>query len=695
LAECLRSSASPAAPATLTAQLDRAVELYEALAASPTSRYREVALFRVGDARWSQGHLDDAAAAYRRALAQPSRSLPTGAELSDDVTTSRALARAWFRIATHLAHGGAVPTAPPSSAAPPTEGNGANQEAAAAFKRVAIQWPTSTEADAALDRLARWETPTERALSAPESLARARKLIEERAWERAAAELRFKLPDFPPELRPVGTYWLGKALYQMRSEYAEAAKLLLSVAKLSPAPHGLTAAQRLDALFHGARALSRADRDDDAIREYREVVARAPESKWAAEARYLIGWLDYNRGRYREALEPLATAARALHGRGELARQALWFRAWSLILLGQDEPALEALAAFEKAVVSEGALELGKAWYWRGRVLDRLGRKPDSTDVWERLVRRWPLTWYGMLASGRLAPNGGPPSKSSEPDVGADAPPTPTSPLVRTAALQSVDELLAAKIPTVATDQLLRSERALLQRYRQQRGANALAVLLDRYTKAHAYHRLNYLSTLYSGSIEGSWPTAANRRVWELAYPRAFATSVERHAPVSGVPPLFLYALMRKESGFKADEVSVADAQGLLQMTPSTAERVGAALQVPYVDRMLYEPDVNIHFGAWYVGRLVEKFRGQLSLVAGAYNAGAPAMMRWCKSYGGRPLDEFVELIPYQQSREYIKKVMENYVRYRALWSTEGAGDTPPPFERTVNASYRDDDLTF
>ena len=86
---------------------------------------------------------------------------------------------------------------------------------------------------------------------------------------------------------------------------------------------------------------------------------------------------------------------------------------------------------------------------------------------------------------------------------------------------------------------------------------------------------------------------------------------------------------------------------------------------------MLYDPEGNIQFGAWYIGHLLAKFKKQIPLGAGSYNAGPKAMMKWLKLNGERPLDEFIELCPYTQTREYMKKVLDIYARYVYLYEKE------------------------
>jgi len=152
-----------------------------------------------------------------------------------------------------------------------------------------------------------------------------------------------------------------------------------------------------------------------------------------------------------------------------------------------------------------------------------------------------------------------------------------------------------------------------------------------------------------------------------------------------GVPELFVYAIMQKESTYHPFAVSPADARGLLQLIPNTSAAVAKHLGLPTYADELFTPDTNIRLGVAYLGGLLRRFRGQEALAAGAYNAGARAMMRWCDQWGGRPLDELVELITYDQAREYIKRVLGIYARYRHLY------DRPLALTLTVNAQYLKD----
>jgi soluble lytic murein transglycosylase len=149
---------------------------------------------------------------------------------------------------------------------------------------------------------------------------------------------------------------------------------------------------------------------------------------------------------------------------------------------------------------------------------------------------------------------------------------------------------------------------------------------------------------------------------------------------------------MRKESGLRpADVLSYADAQGLMQMIPATTQaRRRRSSACPYDPGKLYEPAYNVQTASWYIGHLLAKFKKQIPLAAGSFNSGPKPVMAWLDKHGDREMDELVELVPFTQTREYMKKVTENYARYRYLYQNEVYAQ-----RLTVDKAYVKNQLTY
>lgn len=523
-----------------------------------------------------------------------------------------------------------------------------------AYRALVIAHPAHPMADQAQAKmLALGGSP----LTAAEHIERAKQLNAAHQWDEAVAELAL-VP--PGELQVQHDYWLGETLFEMRRRYADAAVLLLGV-------YPKMGDHAAEAMFHGARALSRADKDDDAIAWYHKVVAAYPHTAWAQEAQFLSGWLEFNRGRYKQAIAPLEESLRR-YPKTKWVDDALWFLGMSHYFLGEWAPARDKLEALARR---GGSLEGGKGAYWLARIDEQLGDEAKAQARYREVATTYPFSWYALLAHARLAklgvklgPFGDGTPAAKGPKLAADWDPK----LEKDALITRADELIAAGMGVDAGLELARDERGFLKRHDR---AQAFALLLDRYVKAGNYNRPWMLAVSYSGSALAGPPEGDARRWWENAYPRAYRSLVEKYQDLGKNPDGYLYSIMRKESGFEPHDISYADAQGLLQMIPPTTQRVAKALAIPYDPGKLYEPAYNIQTGSWYIGHLLHKFKEQIPLGAGSFNSGPRPVMKWIDQYGGRDLDELVELVPYTQTREYMKKVTENFARYRYLYSGE------------------------
>jgi soluble lytic murein transglycosylase len=415
-------------------------------------------------------------------------------------------------------------------------------------------------------------------------------------------------------------------------------------------------------------------------------LSRYPRSKYSAEASFLIGWLDFNRGKYKEAIPELEETLKR-YGTSAFQDDARWYLGFSRWLNGDVNGAL---GDFEKLAKMSGALSGGKGAYWRGRALDSLKRTDEAKAVWRALVNEYPFSYYALQARARLKEKGVEVGQFGDGPKGS-APPFEAIDvkLANDSLIMRVDELLLAGLTVEAGVELDRGDGDFVKRYG---AARALPLLFDRYVRGDNFHRPHQLAESHCGSALRLDPNSdANaRKWWEVVYPRAYRQYIEKYSSIGDNPPYYLYTIMQKESAYNPHDVSYADAIGLLQMIPPTSRRVALRIDSPYTDDVLYDPEGNIHFGAWYIGHLLAKFKGQIALGAGSYNAGPRAMMKWIKMHGTRPLDEFIELTPYTQTREYMKKVLDIYSRY--LWLYEKQDYLP---NLTVDAEYIENDIDY
>jgi soluble lytic murein transglycosylase len=190
------------------------------------------------------------------------------------------------------------------------------------------------------------------------------------------------------------------------------------------------------------------------------------------------------------------------------------------------------------------------------------------------------------------------------------------------------------------------------------------AALLDR---AGAYPKSCNLVRRRLPSVRRTMPAGRARALWRLAYPRAYAPLIEQIAADAEVPPSFVRAVAREESGFNPRAVSVAHAYGLIQVIQPTAERFAEMLDLEADRAALHDPETNLRIGAQFIAYLRDRFEENPAVVPSAYNAGEGAARRWIRARGDLPLDEWIEEIPYDETRRYTRRVLQTYGIYRWL----------------------------
>ena len=175
-------------------------------------------------------------------------------------------------------------------------------------------------------------------------------------------------------------------------------------------------------------------------------------------------------------------------------------------------------------------------------------------------------------------------------------------------------------------------------------------------------------------------------------FPTAEIDALYRHGVVSDVDPLLVLGLMRQESVYKQWALSPVGALGLMQVMPRTGARIAALMGDPlYSPEILEDPATNVRYGVWYLGRLIDRFDGVWPLAVGSYNGGPHNVSSWLRPWGSSiRMDDFVEQIPYPETRDYIKKVSGYYATYAALYGPPGSFPVVPPTPRGDSADLID-----
>jgi soluble lytic murein transglycosylase len=332
-----------------------------------------------------------------------------------------------------------------------------------------------------------------------------------------------------------------------------------------------------------------------------------------------------------ERLAALPPAAQSNATREWRVRVALARQDWPAVLA-----ALDALAQDQR---DDGE------WRWfRARALDKLGRGDEGRPLLAALARE--PTYFGFLAADRL----GQPYAICP--LGYAADPQRQQALLAEPGLQRAFELYAVDLPRLA----------------RREWAQALAGA-DPDTVRQAVD-LAYRRGWYDRAVF-TFNSGDALRYYEQRFPLASQDGVVPQAGQAGIDPSWAYAILRAESAWAADARSGADARGLMQLVPGTAEQVARRHGLPWEGgQSLYDPATNIALGTRYLAELAARYGGAPWLASAAYNAGPAKLDQWLAARGSLEPDLFVASIPYKETREYVARVMAFSVIYD--WRQQG-----------------------
>ncbi|HAG52112.1 MAG TPA: hypothetical protein DCL42_12360 [Deltaproteobacteria bacterium] len=329
---------------------------------------------------------------------------------------------------------------------------------------------------------------------------------------------------------------------------------------------------------------------------------------------------------------------------------ALWQIGWLYYSQKNLEESLNTLKILENSPLKMRAL------YWQGKILKMLGDEDRAVRLLKAAADNFPPTYYSTLAGKTLNPEVSGLKTISRTDILPVALSGDNGQIEQDEKKESIPVKRARKLLELGFNDLALKELASMDKQE-----NPMIV-----------------SLLYreAGEVYRSFVIARDRlgysnQSYQLVFPEGYKEIVEKSAKEFGIDPLLVYAIMMQESQFDAKSVSWAGAIGLLQIMPSTGKMLARELSFsPFKEDDLFEVSTNISFGAQYLKMLITKFKGNLPLALASYNAGPNAVEEWRKRWNLTDIDEFVENIPYPETRKYVEKVLGYYEAYKAIYAS-------------------------
>ena len=427
-------------------------------------------------------------------------------------------------------------------------------------------------------------------------------------------------------------------------------------------------AERLYALSQAYRSDKR---ETEMLTNVEMVAEKYPQSRWTEEALMAAGnyyWVLLDRTRashyYERVLENFPA--------GKNAYNAEWRIAWVAYLDHQPYADDKMTAFLRKYPNTGGAVN---AMYWLGRNAERSGNPAHARAYFHRTVERFPTTYFAYFAQSHLDKMG--PGDEETPEFFAQLP--------SVAPLRSFDEPIAPNVldrwnraqalRTIAFD--ASAELELRSAYAATSSPRFLVEAAQAaFDQGHFAAGMNY-GRMAIPSFDSRKYGEVPPNVWKVLFPLPYESQLRREAERNDFDPMFAAGLIRQESTFQADVVSHANAIGLMQILPKEGRRLAKERKVRYTKATLFDPNLNIELGMLYIAELTRS-TGAPEYAAAAYNAGEDRLLLWKSERNYDEIPEFVESIPFSETREYVQIVVRNADMYRKLY-----GETP---KNTVSA---------
>jgi len=532
--------------------------------------------------------------------------------------------------------------------------------AAQHYQKIFVEYPLSPQASDAEAALTRYPGVSPEAL-----FARGLKLEAGGDYTRAGKELTALLPRLNGESLDLARVRIGAAAYLAR-ENESAYKYLNSFQATAPDAE----AERLYYLLECQRRLNRLD-EMNATRE--KLGQSYPQSHWRLQA--LVAVSNYYAAHDQpDAAQPLYRTCFESFANDPLSAACHWKVTWSTYL---RDPAQAESMLREHLTRYAASDQTSPALYYLGRIAESKSDWPKARAYYDAVNVAYPNYYYAILARERL-------ETSSLLTASAE---TTTAQFL--SAIQIVTRRAPESFdPTPVTRQRLERARLLnvaglddLSEAELRFGAKAdgqpqiIAIeLADLASQRDAPDQaIRYIKHYAPGYLSMSLDSAPDK-FWRLAFPLPYRKSLEEYCRAQMLDPYLMAALIRQESEFNPKAISRANARGLAQVMPATGRQLSKKLGIPrFRPAMLFTPDTNLKMGTYYLKTLSDQLQGKWEAALASYNAGKSHVTAWMAAGNYREPAEFVESIPFNETRAYVQSVLRNADVYRKLYGQKVA----------------------
>jgi len=545
--------------------------------------------------------------------------------------------------------------------------------AAQYYQRVYYEYPTgdpATRAAAALITLREGMGAAYPAPSPQAMVERGQKLLTQREYTLARSEFEALVPQLGGAERDRARVGIAAAEY-LAGDVSAAYSHLRALDVSDSFAHSEASAERLYYLAECARKLN----DEDQMMEAVGKLGKHRESLWrykalgAAANRFLVT-------NQPDKYTPLYKAVYESFPDQPAAASSHWRVVWAAYIRRKHD-ARELLR--EHLERYPGHPSASAALYFLGRLAEADADYPAARALYTRLAAQFPNYYYGILARERMTQPkvtaAGPSEKTTQFLRSIAFPPRkpaiPTEPDAETALRITRARLLgSAGLPDLAQAELRFGARNGEQPY-----LLAMELARSANTPHERLHNIKSAAPDYlSMSLEDAPPA-----FWQMLFPLPYEKDLVRSAKQQSLDPYMVAALIRQESEFNPQALSAKHAYGLTQVEPATGRELARRAGVRrFTNRSLFQPAINLKLGAYYLRALLDQWGGKWEETLASYNAGKSRVNEWITWNQYQEAAEFVESIPFTETREYVEAVLRNAAVYRQIYGGKApAGRTP------------------
>ena len=514
------------------------------------------------------------------------------------------------------------------------EKQGRYQDAVATYKQIWVQYPETESSGKAYTQANNLSTTRGIAFQVTESdyLQRANTLFDKSRWSSALSNYN-KLSSKSTEVRTN----MGIAMVKTK--------------RLNEAENILKNINSPKSLFWRGKLKTKQGLDAQASALYTQIHNQFPSSPLAPEGLYNAARLYQINGQTQQAIKTYDILIRS-YPRNKYAEDGAWNLGWIYYRKGQYR---EAQGTFSAFVDSDSSFNASNAKYWRARTLEKQGRLDEAHVQYRELAASTTPTYHTYMAQ----------KKSGYSPTFANI--NPESTVLNPKAnkrKQRAQTLIALGMPEEAQLEIVVMED-------EARTKEEFVIVSLLYSQVDDYYQSIKVA-------QGLGLPQANR----LSYPKGYQEFVAPYAKKYGVDEYLVYSIIREESRFQKDAVSPADARGLMQLIPPTARTVARQIGINgFTIAMLTIPRINIEMGIFYFKQVLDQFNGDVELALASYNAGPHRAADWKVRFYGLEKDEFIEEVPFRETRNYIRRILRSYGAYKAIYGSAQNQTQPPNTE--------------